>query len=122
MKKCPVCNAPVLGRSDKKFCSADCRAHHHHQKNRQTDRRIRSVHRVLRRNRAILEECIHQSLQMPDIRTLERKGFRFDYLTRRMENASGRIVCYCYDMAYTQVEETIQIYMESESGQSAHGN
>ncbi len=58
---CPVCGEKIVGRSDKKFCSDECRVYHHNRKNREKAR-------VLTDNRYfnllysnVFELCEHKS-------------------------------------------------------------
>ena len=110
MKQCPVCKSPVIGRSDKKFCSADCRAQFHNEKNQRLSLMMRTTHRILRRNRKILEEFLRLNRCQTDRVSLGEKGFRFDYLTHSLEDEEGKVKVYCYDMAYAIVEDEIIIF------------
>lgn len=110
MKTCPVCQTPVIGRSDKKFCSTDCRATFHNNRNRVSNKKIRTINRILCRNRRILRELLQNNLERISKSSLKEQGFDFDYYTREIsENGIGMKAC--YDMAYSMVEEEKEIYV-----------
>ena len=110
MKKCPVCDTPIIGRSDKKYCSDDCRASYHNARNRSSNIKIRKINRILRRNRKILFEMICEDLQKIPKSMLQEKGFDFDHYTREMQD-KGNGYKACYDIAYQVVEEEKELNM-----------
>jgi predicted nucleic acid-binding Zn ribbon protein len=104
MKTCPVCQTLVIGRSDKKYCSDDCRAAYHNERNRVRNKKIRSINRILRRNRNILGDLLQQDFDRVSKTHLQEKGFNFNYFTReRSEKGNGYKSC--YDISYSLVEE-----------------
>lgn len=110
MKTCPVCQTPVIGRSDKKFCSDDCRATYHNDRNRDRNKKIRSINRILRRNRNILGNLLMENHDRISKSHLLERGFNFNYYTReRSENGSGYKSC--YDISYSLVEEEKEQYV-----------
>lgn len=114
MKRCPVCQTPVIGRSDKKFCSDDCRASFHNEKNRITNQRIRAINRILRRNRKILKELMATNFRRIPINQMLEKGFDFEHYTREIKNCeyAGKV---CYDITYRLVEEEKEMYVYIET-------
>jgi len=49
------CGKSLTGRSDKKFCSAECRVHFYNRHKRKNDRVIAAANRQIRKNRTILK-------------------------------------------------------------------
>lgn len=110
MKTCPVCQTMVIGRSDKKFCSDDCRASYHNERNRVRNKKIRSINRILRRNRNILGTLLMENQGRITKALLQERGFNFNYYTRESsENGSGYKSC--YDISYSLVEEDREQYV-----------
>jgi len=52
---CPVCEAPVKGRSDKKFCSPKCKSMHQYENRQQKEAIYIKVDRQLKTNRKVLK-------------------------------------------------------------------
>lgn len=59
-RKCLNCESEVKGRSDKKFCSSQCRNDYYNQLNRDQNSYINAINRILRRNRRILVRFYEQ--------------------------------------------------------------
>jgi predicted nucleic acid-binding Zn ribbon protein len=54
-KICPECNEPFVGRSDKKFCSDQCRYLHNNRLKNDKEKEVIRINSILRRNRTILK-------------------------------------------------------------------
>ena len=54
-KQCPECNDPIVGRTDKKFCSDGCRNSFNNRVNKDQKNLIRNINNRLRKNWRILE-------------------------------------------------------------------
>jgi len=112
MKSCQECGEPFRGRTDKKFCTADCRSAHHNRKYRDQTNMMRNINNCLRRNRKILRELCEKQLLKVDRHVLLQRGFRFGYCTH-IKQKEKRAIHYCYDVAY--YEKQGQIFVESET-------
>ncbi|MBK7480842.1 MAG: DUF2116 family Zn-ribbon domain-containing protein [Bacteroidales bacterium] len=55
-RKCLDCGCTIRGRTDKKFCSDQCRNNYNNKLNRDTNNYMRNVHGLLRKNRRILAD------------------------------------------------------------------
>ena len=53
-RNCLECGRSLIGRSDKKFCSDDCRTNHNNKQNSDQTNYIRRVNNILRKSRRIL--------------------------------------------------------------------
>lgn len=103
--QCLECGAGMQGRSDRKFCSDDCRASHHHKTNKDTTNFIRRINYRLRRNRNILsKKNPHGKARLHRMKLLDA-GFRFEYFTNTYVTKSGRTYYFCYDQGYLPMED-----------------
>lgn len=102
---CLDCGSPLHGRSDKKFCSDQCRNNYNNRLNRDANNYIRNVHNILRRNRRILSDLYMGE----DIRiyrhTLESLGFSFSFHTHTVQSNKGNTILYCFEYGYAEEED-----------------
>lgn len=99
-KSCLVCNEPIQGRADKRFCSDQCRSAFHNRLNSDLTNYIRSINNTLRRNRRILYELNPQGKARTHRDVLLQKGFNFGYFTNLYQSRSGNTYYFCYDQGY----------------------
>lgn len=104
IKKCKLCKSSVHGRSDKIFCSTTCKAIYHRKLNQATIKATRNTDKILHRNRSILLEIMGKSTSKKQIDkyVLDKKNFRFDYMTGFYENSQGKRYHIVYDFAWMQ--------------------
>lgn len=96
---CSICGTRITGRVDKRFCGDSCRTLHHNRSNAETNRHVRLVNSILRRNRRILEKLVPGGIRTVQSTLLFASGFDFAYHTRFEQDASlSRF--YCYDFVY----------------------
>lgn len=101
-KHCPICRKTIIGRLDKKFCSAKCRSDYHLRLKKHTTSVTSGIDKILHRNRAILQEIMgkdRQQMKIPMI-LLERKKFNFNYITKYHINSKGKTYHYVYDISW----------------------
>lgn len=115
-KQCKECTANFRGRSDKKFCSTECRVSYHNRINYDINRNIRAVNIILRRNRKILHAlCSEQRYRVFEHELLSL-NFNFNYYTRKIKQPNGKERIYCYEYAYTFLDnDLLQITHMSKS-------
>ncbi|SRR6056297_1051520 len=113
MKSCQECGASFRGRTDKKFCTADCRSTFHNRKYRDQNNMMRNINNCLRRNRKILKELCEKKLAKVDRYDLLERGFRFGYCTH-VRQREKRPVHYCYDIAYYEKQGQVFVEVETE--------
>ena len=107
---CMECGEPLVGRSDKKFCSDYCRNTSNNRKNRAKREAMRVTNRILQQNYRILLTYYQNGKTETRTDELEQNGFNFNFMTR-VQNDSGRQRAYCYDMAYSIVNQE-KVYLE----------
>lgn len=122
--KCLQCGTAIIGRSDKRYCSDQCRYLTNNRAKRQSEgeRRIQQVNAALRKNRSILKQLSPQGKTTIPRQYLELAGFDFRYLTQLYRTKNGNTYCLCYDYGYLLLpEEKVLIvnwqpYMDGRSG------
>jgi predicted nucleic acid-binding Zn ribbon protein len=111
MKNCIKCGAQVIGRSDKKFCSDECKTTFNNNKYRERYKMVISINKILRKNYSILYDLyIHNKLKIKE-NDLLRLGFDYNYYTSIYleENNSKHLWYECYDISYLIIEKKVLI-------------
>lgn len=105
-KRCRLCEKPLKGRSDKKFCDDYCRAAYNNDLKGATNNFVRNVNNALSRNRRILENILQQrgTTTKTNRDKLVEKGFQFKYHTQQYQAKNGNIYFYCYEYGYLPLE------------------
>ncbi|MCF8222449.1 MAG: hypothetical protein K9J25_04825 [Bacteroidales bacterium] len=100
-RKCLDCGAALRGRSDKKFCSDQCRNNYNNTINREANSLVRNVHSVLRRNRKVLCELYESGKKRIHKDALLVSEFNINFFTHSVETEKDRLVTrYCYEYGY----------------------
>lgn len=102
-RACEECGVPLHGRSDKKFCSDQCRSSANNRKNSETNHYVREVNTVLRKNRRILDSLNPGGKIKVTASRLRDKGFDFRYHTSTAQVREGGVCYYCYDQGYVPI-------------------
>lgn len=103
-RTCKECGAEFVGRSDKKFCSAQCRSSYNNRLNSDATNFIRNINNILRKNRRILSELNPNGKATVHRDKLIERGFRFSYFTNEYITKSGNIYRFCYDQGYLEID------------------
>ncbi len=101
-KTCLQCHAAITGRSDKRFCTDQCRYLHNNtlKQQNQGERRIHQINAALRKNRSILKQFSPLGKTAVSRQHLELSGFDFRYLTQVYRTQKGNTYHLCYDYGY----------------------
>lgn len=97
---CLDCGARLLGRSDKKFCSDQCRNNYNNRINRDQTNFVRNVHAQLRRNRKVLSDLCQAGLQRIHRDALIAQGYNFLFFTHQVETADGVRWSFCFEYGF----------------------
>lgn len=97
---CLDCNAAVIGRVDKKFCDDACRSNFYNKQGSQELSYVRTVNKILMKNRKILEGLNPGGKVKVSMKTLQQKGFNFNYYTNIYETGNGNQYRFCYEYGY----------------------
>jgi hypothetical protein len=105
-KTCLLCEKPLKGRSDKKFCDDYCRAAYNNDLKSAANNNIRNVNNALGKNRRILESLLPEGEQMVKANRdkLLHLGFQFKYMTHTYTNQKGNVYHFCYEYGYLPLE------------------
>lgn len=103
MRTCLDCGETIKGRSDKKFCSDQCRNSYNNRLNRSEINFIRNVQNILRRNRRILNELSSKEPTRVYRDELIERGFNFTFHTHTFTTKDGETYYFCFDQGYTDL-------------------
>ena len=104
---CLICEKPLIGRSDKKFCSLACK-NDYHTHLRQLSRDVaHETDKFLHRNRSILYEIMGDRKTQIKIKRdiLDKKNFKYQYITGYYINSKGKTYHYVYDFSWMEFSD-----------------
>ena len=99
---CLDCGARLLGRSDKKFCSDQCRNNYNNRLNRDQNNYVRNVHAQLRRNRKVLADLFEAGHHRIHQDALLAQGYNFTFFTHLVETRDGLRWLYCFEYGFRE--------------------
>lgn len=103
---CEHCNKPIVGRTDKKFCSGTCRKEAHRARTDVEMKKIRDVNTTLLKNRAIMKTLCASGTLVTERRTLLALGMDFSTFTSMYVSGKNKLTYYfCYDYAFAPLME-----------------
>lgn len=103
-KNCLDCGEPVVGRSDKKFCSDQCRNNYNNHLNSESSALVRQVNNVLKKNRRILLGLVPAEKTTVHKEKLSSLGFNFSYFTHVYTTQKGNTYRFVYEYGYLPLE------------------
>ena len=103
--KCLDCGEVLRGRSDKKFCSDQCRNSYNNKMNRDETNYMKNVHNILRRNRRIIAELNPESRTKVHKDDLIAKGYNFTFHTNTYTTKTGQTYYFCYEHGYLSLND-----------------
>lgn len=103
MKTCLECNEPVVGRTDKKFCSDACR-NYYNNNHKEKSSEMATISLILKRNRKILAQMISQPTKKLKKEKLLQQGFNFYYFTS-IDTTKGSSCYFCFEYGYLPMED-----------------
>ena len=96
-KVCLECGGKITGRSDKKFCSDQCRVAYNNKLNRDETAYMNNVTNILRKNRRVLMELNLTGKTKVNREKLNDKGFAFNYFTSKYKTKDGSDYNFSYE-------------------------
>jgi hypothetical protein len=97
------CGEILSGRTDKKFCSDQCRNAYNNKRNSDSNNLMRNINNALRRNRRILEDLIPDQKAVVSKDKLIEMGFHFGYFTHIYTTKKGAAYRFCYEYGYLEI-------------------
>lgn len=104
-RQCLQCGLKFVGRSDKRFCSDQCRAGFNNTNRADSEKVIVQVNKVLRKNRTILRTLNPVGMSIVRKEFLVERGFHFKYFTNLYKTKEGNEYWFCYDVGYMLLED-----------------
>ncbi|KAA9345886.1 hypothetical protein [Adhaeribacter soli] len=106
-KACLHCGIPISGRSDKQYCTDQCRANARNSRKTEdkAERYMKQVNQVLRTNRQILHKASPEGKTTLRRQVLELAGFDFRHFTSVYRTQKGSTYYFCYDYGYLLLPE-----------------
>ena len=99
-KKCLECEEPIIGRSDKRFCSDQCRNSYNNRLNSDANSYVRNISNILRKNRRILQELNPNGKAKISKDKLLEKGFNLNFHTHTYTTQKGDKYTYCFEYGF----------------------
>ena len=99
-RQCQQCGQGFLGRSDKKFCSNQCRSAWHQSQQLQQDQSMRPILRRLSRNRLLIRRLMADGYTKVGRAHLLELDFNFHYYTHQYKTKGGNTYYFCFDAGY----------------------
>jgi hypothetical protein len=102
---CPVCNTPLIGRTDKKYCSDQCRYVSNNKKKQIHEQPILEVNSRLRKNRSILRNLCPEGRAVVSKEILDAMGYAYNLFSSIHVDPKRQVYYICYDYAFTPIIE-----------------
>ena len=99
-RNCPWCGEPVVGRTDKRFCSDACRNDYNNALRREEEKKTRAVNRILGRNSRILARQLKAGRTTASVPDLALQAFNFKVFTSVRKRFLLRDIYWCYGYTY----------------------
>ncbi|PZD79440.1 hypothetical protein [Mesonia sp. K7] len=103
--KCLQCEKETFGRSDKKFCSPECRNEYNNERYRREQKAVIDINKTLKKNRMILKRLNPEGKIVVPSEILLKAGFDLEYFTNIYTTKNGREYRFCYDYGYYYDDE-----------------
>jgi len=104
-RRCLDCGDIIRGRSDKKFCSDQCRNNYNNRINRESNNYVRNVHGLLRKNRRILCDLYAEGKRVLHKDALFALGYNFNFFTHVIKTREGLSYHYCFEYGYREKDD-----------------
>lgn len=95
---CLECGNEFKGRSDKKFCTDQCRSAYNNRLNADPNSVVRNINNALRKNRRLLADLLEDKKDRIGRDKLSQKGFNFKYHTHAFTTKTGKNYMFYYDL------------------------
>ena len=105
-KTCPVCESPLKGRSDKKFCSTKCKSIHQYENRQEKEAFYLEVDRQLKTNRKILKTYNFRGFTTVRKELLIDDGFDPNFFSHYWKNSKGDIYLFVYDYGFLDLKKS----------------
>ncbi len=107
--KCNNCGETIIGRSDKMFCSDQCRYLFNNKIRRESEKQINDINRKLRKNRKILKQFNPEGKTTIRKEYLVKFDFDFKYHTHTFTTKHGNTYKFCYEYGYLELDDGMKV-------------
>ena len=104
-KTCLNCGEIIIGRTDKKFCSDQCRNTFNNKIKREHEKLILDINKILRHNRKILKQFNPEGKTTIKREYLGKMNFDFRYHTHTFKTKNENIYKFCYEYGYLELDD-----------------
>lgn len=104
-RKCPVCGDVIVGRSDKKYCSDQCRHTANQTKKQASEMPILEMNKTLRRNRTILKTLCPAGKSVVRKEVLDAMQYDGSVFSSIFVTNKKQIYYLCYEYGFTPILE-----------------
>lgn len=109
---CLACGEKIIGRSDKKFCDAQCRSMHHNKQN-ETERKLyQSINTILKKNHQLLCKFNIEGKTKVRKSRLQEHGFQFDFHTQTLPTTNDKVYYFCYNQGWLETGDDWLLLVE----------
>jgi endogenous inhibitor of DNA gyrase (YacG/DUF329 family) len=102
-RKCPVCNEIITGRTDKKYCSDQCRFIHNNKNKLTAEEPIIKGNMLLRKNRSILKTLCPEGRATVRKEVMDAMGYDFTMFSSLFMTSKKQLYYLCYDFGFTPI-------------------
>lgn len=113
-RKCLECDAKIIGRRDKKFCSDGCRNTYNNRLNSDNKNLVRNTNNRLRKNYRILGKLNPKQKTKVSRAKLVENGFDFNYITSIYKTKAGAVYYFVYDQGFLPLEDEFFLIVKRE--------
>ena len=100
-----MCDDPLIGRTDRKYCSDQCRYLENNKNKQETERAILEANKTLRKNRAILKKLCPSGKATVRREILDAMGYDVNFFSSIFLTGKKMIYYVCYDYGFTPLLE-----------------
>ena len=104
-RKCPVCETMIVGRSDKTYCSDQCRSLANSEKKKISEWPIIELNKTLRKNRTILRTLCPAGRSVVRKEVMDAMGFDITVFSSIFVTGKRQVYYLCYDYGFTPILE-----------------
>lgn len=100
---CLKCGDKLIGRSDKKFCSIQCKSEYNNKRKSETEKAISETNRILRKNRTILKKLSPTGKTTVRKEVLDELGFNYKYFTTYFKTRKEQLYFFSYEYGFSPI-------------------
>lgn len=105
IKKCPVCESEIKGRSDKLFCSTKCKSINQYEGRQENEKFYLRVDGQLKINRKLLKRYNRSGFTTIRKSELTKDGFDPNFFTHYWKNQKGDVYFFVYEYGFLKKNE-----------------